>query len=261
MCLLLLIFNKVDNCSSLLTLSVDNIFLLSESYAGTVINVGVACSLVSYWSCHIQFLVTIFSFITVFDVCANAEWLCFYCNFFLFPFWGTTFADDAVKSSCLILLAALADTEEDEDDDKDCNYPYANSNNHHHVVTFFFFNFCHRLCNRCHGLHWLWLWFWFRLRCFHAASGCTSRVHSYDSELYNTTIVLDTMDSNPFLCWTKFVLFRYLGLSNDFVTELINPRIIAKFNMLYTIDLGILNFEVLDLTVDLFFLTITIFEA
>ena len=260
-CILLLIFNKVDDGSSLLTLSVDNIFLLSESYAGTVINVGVACSLISYWSCHIQFLVAIFSFITVFDVCANAELLSFNCNFFLFPFRGAAFADDAVKSSSLVLLTALADTKEDEDDDKDCDYAYANSNNHHHVVTSFFFNICHRLRNGCHGLLWLWLRCWFRFRCFHAASGCASRVHSYNSELYNTTIVFNTMNSNPLLRRTEFVPFCNLGLPNDFVTELKYSWIVSKFNMLDTIYLSILNFEVLDVTVDFFFLTITIFEA
>ena len=69
------------------------------------------------------------------------------------------------------------------------------------------------------------------------------------------------MDSDPLLCRTKLVPFCHFGLSRYLVTVFIDSRVVAKFDMLDAIHLGILNFEILDFTVDLFFLTITVFEA
>ena len=170
-----------------------------------------------------------------------------------------TFADDTVKPSGLVLLAALVDAKENEDDDNDCDDAQANSKNHHYIVaSFLFFNF--RLRNGCNG-------FWLRLRLrswirfFDAVDGRTGRVHGNNSKLYNTAIVFDAMDSDPLLRWTKLVSLRHLGLSWYDVTEFIDSGIVGKFYVLDTIDLGILNFIILDFTVESYFLTITIFEA
>ena len=79
--------------------------------------------------------------------------------------------------------------------------------------------------------------------------------------IHDTVIVFDSMDSDPLLCWTELVPFCHLGLSWYFVTVFKDPWIVAKGNKLDAIDLSILKFKPLDFAVDLFFLTIAVFET